>query len=289
MQNYTTIRASMLPGYADCPRRAAAKQFRREVLDSVPALRETSPSIGAAVGTSAHLVAARHMQARIDGREYSHKQAVEEAVEGLREEIAPGCVWDDTTPSLDAAIFQLDRITRAYVFGLARDVRPLAVELELKADAGDGFWLTGHVDLVAEWPAPETLAAWIRDLKTGGVNRPYQAQLGAYSLLYRSSAGALPVQAVGVDWIKRTPRTRPQDAGVHHAYKVSPCERAGWAMIERIKADLQDFRRTGNPWCFLANPMSMMCSDKYCPAHSTPFCDMGTAALPAQRQQPAAL
>lgn len=276
----TNIRASMLPGYADCPRRAAAKQFRREVLDAVPKLRETAPSIGAAVGTAAHAVAETVMRARMAGIEFDQAAAVEAAMVGLKEEIAPGCVWDDTTPSLDAARMQLDRIVRAYVHGLARDVRPLAVELSLSADAGDGFKLTGHVDLVAEWPAPETRAVWIRDLKTGAMARQtYIAQLGGYSLLYRSMADALPVAGLGTDWIKRTPRTRPQEPGKHYAYKVSPCERAGWAMVQRIKRDLTAFRQTGEPWEFMANPMSMMCSDKYCPAHSTPFCEMGNVTI----------
>lgn len=280
MPTTTNIRASMFPGYADCARRAAAKQYRAEVESAGFTLRQTLPSIGASVGTAAHLVAKRHWQAILAGQEPNQARAMDEAMTGLQEEITPGCIWDDTTPSLDAARFQLDRIVRAYIMGTARGVRPLAVELSLRADAGDGFTLTGHIDLVASWPAPDAPAAWIRDLKTGATARNvYQAQLGGYALLYRSLPEALPVGAVGVDWIRRTPRTRPQDQGQRFDYEAGACERAGWAMIQRIKSDLLEFRSTSNPWAFMANAASMMCGPKYCPAHGTDFCEMGTCGL----------
>lgn len=42
------IRASSLSGYADCPRRSAARMFRREIIAAGFDLRETPPGIGAA-------------------------------------------------------------------------------------------------------------------------------------------------------------------------------------------------------------------------------------------------
>jgi hypothetical protein len=37
---------------------------------------------------------------------------------------------------------------------------------------------------------------------------------------------------------------------------------------------MAQFNATGDVNCFMANQMSMMCSDKYCPAWGTKFCEL---------------
>lgn len=263
------IRSSMLPGYQDCARRAAAKQYASLVLAAGFEVRKLKPSIGAAVGTAAHAVAEGILRARMEGRELQVKQAMEPALEGFREEIREGAEWDNTTPNLDTAVYQIGRISMAYAHGLPQDGQVVAVELSIKADAGDGFELSGHVDRVDMTEA----GAFIRDLKTGYVQRPYVQQLGCYSLLYRANYPD-PVAAVGVDFVQRTPRTRPQADPEHHAYRVDLAERAAWSVIQRIKEDVTRFAKSGNPEMFACNPMSMMCGPKYCPAHGTTFCEI---------------
>lgn len=266
------IRASMLPAYSDCPRRAAARQFRRMVERAGFALRQTLPSIGAAVGTTVHAVIEAYFRARLDGTEFKEAEAVDAAMTGLQEEVAPGCVWDDSTPSVDVARQQVRRMAAAYIYGSAADIVPLAVEMQLGADLGEDWKLTGRVDLLAAHPDGGT---WLRDFKTGAVSRSHHAQLGAYSLLVRSDPPPdIPadIKAATIDFIKRTPRTRPQDAPVSTDYPVPLCERTAWATIKRIRRDVQEFQETGNPEAFAENPMSMMCGDKYCPAWGTAFC-----------------
>ena len=275
MNHRTTIRASMLPGYADCPRRAAAKQWRWEVQEAGCELRELRPSVGAAVGTAVHAAAAHMLQAKIDTGELADgKDGIEIAIEAFREETEPGAEWDDTTPNRAVAETQIKRLTLAYRQGVARHLNPAAVEQAWEVSAGGGFVLTGHCDVI-------TVEGVVRDLKTGALPRPYQAQLGAYSLLARSQDPPIRVSGVAVDFIRRTPKTKPQEPPVTETYDQDVSERAAWSVIERIKADMTDFRRRlvdgDEPLeeAFLANPMSMMCRPQFCPAHGTEWCSLG--------------
>lgn len=269
--NQHRIRCSALPSWPDCPRRTAAKTFRKLIERQGFKLRELPPSIGAAVGTATHKVAELVLQHKIDtGSLGAFDDGLEQALAGLSEEISPGAVWDDTTPNLNTAQLQVKSLAKAYYSAVAAKVDPLAVELSLEADAGGGFVLTGHIDLL-------TVQGWIRDLKTGSVERPYYQQHGGYSLLVRSNNQNGVVNGLAVDWIKRVGKTKPQPAPVEKIYDVQTCERAALDVIGDIKRCVSDFESVGNPGIFVANPMSMMCSDKYCPAWGTDFCPLSTA------------
>lgn len=261
-----TIRASMLPGYGDCARRAAAKQFRRDLEAMGYEFRAVLPSVGAAAGTAVHAVAARVMQARIDGEEVPLEQALEQAIVGFDEEVSGGCEWDDTTRNRNAAHQQVLRMARTYLSAF-RGVRPRAVELPVRANMGDAWCLSGHIDLITE-------DGWVRDLKTGAVSRPYLQQLGAYSLLVRSLRILDPV-GLAVDFIKRCPLKREQDPVVSREFPVALAEGEAWATVRRIRRDYDAFRAGGDVREFACNPSSMMCSEKYCPAYGTAFCGAG--------------
>jgi hypothetical protein len=261
----TNIRCSMLPSYADCGRRAAAKQYRKEVEGAGFALRELDPSVGAALGTAVHSGAAMLLQAKkASGQVGSESDALEFAVGEFDEGTRDGATWDDTTPNKNVAHFQIRRLIASYA-ELAGRVDPALIEFPLRVDAGDGFELTGTIDLLTKQLA-------LRDLKSGALPRPYQAQLGSYSLLLKSNNVA--VAETLIDWLPRAPKTKPQPSVETQRYAVDTCERAAFATIKLIKRDVTEFRRTGDPWAFQANPCSMMCVERFCPAHSTKFCDM---------------
>lgn len=256
----------MLPAYFDCARRAAAKQFRKEIEAAGFDLRQTAPSVGAALGTSVHAAGEYLLREKMQNYTLGDvSRAVEIAVERFREETEPGAEWDDTTPNPNVAHFQMRRLVQALAERAER-IMPKAVELELRADAGDGFELTGHVDVL-------TADDHLRDWKTGKLHRPYQSQLGAYSLLAKSNGHA--VSAASIDWIERAPKTKPQPPCQSESYPLDTCERAAFATIQRIKRDVVAFRSSGDPWSFPANPMTMLCEARFCPAHGTRFCDMG--------------
>ncbi len=268
-QKQHRIRASMLPAWPDCPRRSAAKSFKYLVKAKGYALRELPPSIGAAVGTAVHKVAEVVLQHKIDtGEVGSQADGFEQALVGFREEIAPGAVWDDTTPNVNAAEHQINSLAKAYM-QVAETVMPKAVELSLEANAGDGFLLTGHIDLL-------TADEYVRDLKTGAVDRPYYQQHGAYALLVRSNQIS-GIQGLAVDWLKRVGKTKAQPPVVIKEYSVDACQRAALEVIGDVKRCVQDFEKTGSAVAFSANCMSMMCNDKYCPAWGTAFCPVSMA------------
>ena len=44
------------------------------------------------------------------------------------------------------------------------------------------------------------------------------------------------------------------------------------ATVRKIVQDVKLFRETQDPWSFVANPNSFLCSDKFCPAFGSKFC-----------------
>lgn len=252
----------MLPGYADCARRAVAKQYPTIVRAAGFELRELAPSIGAAVGTAVHKAVEMMLLAVRSSETPSVSDAVEAAMQAFRDEVKDGAEYDETTPNRRAAEQQIISLARAYVPMLS-GVRVAAVELDLRASLGGGWEITGHVDLYTE-------DGRVDDLKTGALPRPYQAQLGGYSLLMRSNGYA--VNAVGTTWIPRVSTRKPQPPATRSDYPLGVCERTAFATINAIRRDVEAFEETGDPYVIPANPMSLMCSPKYCPAHGTPFC-----------------
>lgn len=272
MTHNSNIRSSTLPIYADCPRRSASKINRKELEAAGYVFRELPPSIGSAIGTAAHLVGESVLRAKIETGALGDLDAgLELALAAFDVEIEPGAIWDDTTKNRNAAQIQIKNLARAYYHGVAKHVDPLAVELYLEADTGDGVLLTGNIDLV-------TVAGSVRDLKTGAVDRDYFAQLGGYGLLCRSQPEPLLVTGLGIDWLKRTGHTKPQPPVIKKEYPLAACQQLALDVIGSIKRDLAEFRATGNPAAFMCNTGSMMCSDKYCPAWGTDFCAITKAA-----------
>lgn len=264
------IRASMLPSYPDCPRRAVAKQFRKKFEKLGYQFNELPPSVGAAAGTAVHTGAEKLLRAFHAGKTITLDDAIEPAIAGFQEETGKGAIWDDTTPNANVATEQIKRMVAAYSQRLLMPATisgEPAVELSLEADAGNGWKLTGHIDLVTE-------SGWVRDTKTGSLMRPYHAQLGAYSLLVRSNKVLPQVHGAAIDFIKRVGKTKSQPPLVVQEYVVAACERNAMGLIQRVKADMASFDASQDVNSFMCNQMSMMCSNQYCPAFGTDFCEL---------------
>ena len=271
------IRASMLPGYPDCPRRAAAKQFKKDIQAAGYELRQLAPSAGSSAGTSVHKGSEVMLRAKWQGATCSLDDAVAPAIEAFREETGKGCEWDDSTPNANVGEFQIRRMVQEYQRGVLPGIMPLtvlidgeeapAVELELVAKLGNGWETTGHSDVVDDQSV-------VHDTKTGSLERPYYAQLGDYSLLCRSNKIVEKVKGLQIDFIKRSRKTKDQDPVHQKMYPVAASERAAAGMIHRIMEDHGRFMETKDPGVFLFNTMSMMCTEKYCPAFGTSFCEL---------------
>lgn len=272
------IRASMLPGYPDCPRRAAAKQFRRKFEKLGYEFRQTSPHVGSASGTATHTGGELILRSKWEGKTLSLDDAMAPAIEGFREETGQGCTWDQTTPNANVAEFQIKRMLAAYLHGPAVDLMPLTVEIEgmpapaielhLEASVGDGWMLTGTMDVVSD-------ARWVRDTKTGAAPVGYHSQQGAYALLVRSNKIVDKVEGIALDYIKRCAKTKPQDPAVEYRYPVAASEGLAISLINRIKSDMAVFDETCDlNASFMCNLSSKLCGDKFCPAWGTDFCEL---------------
>jgi hypothetical protein len=255
----------MLPGYPDCGGRAAAKQFRPLIEKAGFTLRKLPPSIGAACGTAVHAAVQELLIPVMDGEPVgSLDEAVAQALLAFREEIRPGAEWDDTTPNLLTAEFQIRRMAQAYLT-IAGGVVPDGIEFPLEMALDSRWKLTGTIDLYTAEPA-------LDDLKTGALMRPYQAQLGGYKKLLNHHG--FPVKTTRQTFIKRARKTKPQPPAERLEYDPEVCERAADSIIGAIVRDTERFERTGDPYAFPRNPMSLMCSRRYCPAHGTDFCKL---------------
>lgn len=270
MSERVYIRASSLPSYMDCPRRGAAKLFRKEIEGQGYDLSEARQSIGAATGQGCHSSVGYMLEQKIETGDLGNKsEADDRAIGSLRQECENGVVFDQITPNMNTAEKQVLRQTAVYRLDLAPKVEPVSVEEYFEGNitfrAPDGreveVTLTGHVD------AREV--SRIRDLKTGR-HRQNIAQYGGYSLLARSRGH--DITELVEDFVPRTSIKRPQGAPEPHVYDVGKGEQTAYQLLKRMALDLDQFRQDADPWAFMPNPMSMMCSDKYCPAWGTEFC-----------------
>jgi len=267
------IRASYLSQYPDCPRRTAARIFRSEIEAAGFRLREVIRGVGAAIGSAVHTGAATILKekARI-GRMPSSDLGLDAARDQLRSMSHEGIVYDEMSRKLGDAEAAALRMTAIYRDTLAPFIDPMLVEERLEARAGAGLILSGQSDVIAREPGS------IRDLKTGksiGFNRP---QIGAYSLLAR--ARELNITRAVIDFIRRVGNRQEQPPPISIEHDVDEVESAAANVLRAMNNDFRAFRegdsrrqiQPGDPWAFLANPQSKLCSPDYCSAWGTDFC-----------------
>lgn len=268
-------RASSLPGYTDCPRRWATRALSSTIRGFGYTLNQTPISIAASVGTGVHGGAAHLLNAKMNGREAKTKDAEDVAVEEFRTALteAEKVSTDDVTPNVNAAERQIARMVVSYAVEVLPVVSPLAVEGRLHADAGGGLILSGQSDLLCRTPDDA-----IEDIKTGKKRGNYRPQYGSYSLLTRTHGGC--VLTVRERFIQRAPLTKPQPSIMTTVFDVAACETAARRILDHIADDVAVFLcgapeigiRAGDAWAFSANPSSMLCSPKWCPAFGSNFC-----------------
>jgi hypothetical protein len=281
MAEPTIIRASALSSYPDCNRRGAARLFRREIEAAGYRLRHTPRSIGAAIGTAVHKAAQVLLGEKVaSGVLPPASVATDAALDELHAQLGTGEIaYDSPTLNRNEATRQTIGMARIYRSVVAPQVEPILVEERLEAEVAPGIVLSGHADVVAREPGA------VRDLKTG-VRRPTSVapQLGAYSLLSRSHG--LDITRALIDFIQRVRPSRPQPDPLSTSLEVAQAETAATNILRHIEGDLATFRHgdpvrrilPGDSWSFQANPASVLCSPKWCPAFGTAFCREGDPA-----------
>lgn len=279
---YTVIRVSSLPGWPDCNRRGAARLFKRIIENMGFQLRTTPRGIGASVGTAVHKSASVILDEKARSGELPpNSVGCDAAADTLDEEVRQGVMFDGdrgATRTHNEATRQVVMMSSTYHRVIAPDVFPILVEERLEAEVEPGLILSGQPDLVAREPGQ------IRDLKTGTRLSNYFSQAGGYSLLARTPRPGHPegieITQASIDFIKRE---RPDKVPSEPIIKPVPIEAAETAAANIIRNMAQSLKvfmegdperriQPGDPWAFESNPQSVLCSARFCPAHSTEFC-----------------
>ena len=269
----TIIRASSLSGYADCPRRAAARMFRGEIAQAGYELRREQPGIGAAIGSAVHAGAKLALAEKAEtGIVAPLAQCRDVAIEEIRARSADGMNYDQVSPSANDAQQQALRMVQVYHVQVAPKIAPLIVEERLEATVAPGVVLSGQADVVAREPSA------VDDLKTGKFLGNHNPQIGAYSLLARSHG--IDITSARVDFIPRAAIKKPQPDAERYEHDIAKVENAASNVLRMVQNDLAVFRLgdpkrgvlPGDPWAFAANPASKLCGPKYCVAFGTKFC-----------------
>ncbi len=262
MPDLIEIRASSLSGYTDCGRRTAANIFRDAIEAAGYHLRQTPQNIGAIIGTAMHEGAAYSLTRKKDHGEMGcENEANQAAIANLEENMQEEFIFDPATISKDDAVKQTKSMLKALRDHIIPLVVPTMIEERLKARIGN-IVLSGQTD------AGE--ADGIIDWKSGRVKRYHINQIGAYGLLARSHGKGA---SKGTEYF--TQRVKPdkeQPLPVKSEYDMPIAENSALSITKRIGRDFEEFQKTGSRFAFMANPSSMLCSDKYCRAYGTDFC-----------------
>lgn len=267
------IRPSYLPSWSDCSRRTAARLFADLIKGAGYELRPLPSTVGATVGSAVHASASYTLEHKRDDGTLGHEdEALDRAMaEFDRRAEEDGCLYDATTNSRNTAQQQIRRMSHSYRTVIAPELQPVLVEERLEVESGDGFVLSGQMDSLSAEPHR------IRDVKSGVRRRANAAQYGAYSMIAR--AHGHDVRQLAEDFIPRVRLDKPQPDPETHLIPIDVAEQEAWEIIADIRTSVSEFvRRVGDPngpppnGAFRANPMSQLCTDRYCAAWGTDFC-----------------
>lgn len=261
----TIIRPSTLGSWSDCARRTVAQSFQADVAKAGFETKRLQPGAGAGVGKAVHK-AVESMLKRKKATGEVGAAPVADAIDGFMEEIKGGCEWDATTGNKDTAVKQITELTNLYATAVLPGIEPKIVEERFYAEAGDGFALSGQIDL-------QDTADVVHDLKTGSKTSAYWAQLGSYALLLEANKHR--VSGLQIDFLKRVGVTKSVEPPVVESYDVQASKEFAVSVIRQVKRDLTAFRESGDPSVIPANPSSFLCSAKYCSVFGTSFCKLG--------------
>lgn len=265
------ISPSAGPSFNDCALRTITRRYPFLLREAGYEPRKLEPSIGAAIGSGVHKGAEHGLmiKAKTGSDIGSDNDAVDAAMTEFDLRVEEGVIWDDTSPNRDAAQKQIRQMTMMYRKRIAPKIKPVLVEERIELEYAPGFILSGQIDTLAsvgnEKPG-------LRDIKTGVVARANGVQYGNYWALGNSIG--FPFASIIEDYLPRVPLSKPQAEPISKVYDIKACVMAAKATNDRLVRDVNAFLQTGDPNTFIANPMSMMCGDKYCPAFGTDICKL---------------
>ena len=255
------IRASSLAELFDCPARWAAKH-----IDGLRMPRSAAAQLGTAVHAGTAVFDASRLPGGSPVSADDAAGALVDAIHKPEEEVD----WEDNKPQ------DVERIALALHTRYCSEIAPQQqyVGVEVKCEKLElpelGIALTGTTDRVRRTPKGNGIS----DLKTGksavgadgkANTQGHATQLGVYELLAQHATGidiTAPAQIVGMNTGKTPAAQRVAAAEV-------PDARTALVGTEEQTGLLEHASRLIRSGMFFGNSRSYLCSEKYCPAHST--------------------
>lgn len=270
------IRASSLPTFESCSRLWAARHASALGIATGWGLEPRKQHIGAVVGTAVHR-GAEHLMSEFGrtgevGGDELVKAGREAALDSFSAALPAGISYDSGGPTFGPgdATDAISKMVPAYHASIDPDLPPILVEAGLSMTVGDDLVVTGHTDLMLVDAVPD-------DLKTGRHRPRAWSQYGAYFLLLRANAARLGIARIANSfrqrYLPRVARGKPQPAPDIMLLPQGPLEHQALATARQIRRSVEEFRRTGDPDAFLANPNTWLCGEKFCPAYGSRWCD----------------
>jgi hypothetical protein len=265
------IRPSLLGDYSDCGLRAAAKAYPELFRSKGFEPRAMVRSVAAAVGTGVHFFVSHSLTAYLKaGGDTNIKDSVDAAVAEYETEckdLDPKLSVDDQTPRLADGKVQVSKLSHLYQQTVGYKVRVEMVEERLEARLGDKAMLSGEPDHL-------TKSEILVDIKTGSRHKLHEKQTAGYAALL--AAHNKPVRKIREVFLRRLKIDKPLEQPTISDYDPNP--KVALAAAQRIINDVESFKLTGDPvMSFPQNPMSIMCSEKWCCAYKTTICPLWKA------------
>lgn len=263
MNNIITIRASSLADLFDCPKR----WYTRNILK-----KSTPASSRARLGTSIHAGTEIYDLAKLQGNPISVDDAADAVIETLYEKYdhdGEEIDWGDESPK------QLENIALALhtkycvEIGSKTDYKAVEVRCNPVTFEDIGIKLTGSVDRIYQTEDGEL---GIADIKTGATavsadgtvkTGQHIAQLGVYNMLAELTLQEEitgEAKIIGLNTGKTPAAQRVGVGSIPNPKNILLGDDENKGFLEQAASIVQS-------GVFYANPKSMLCNPKFCPAH----------------------
>lgn len=140
------------------PPPAAARPVAGEMTATEHVIRADMRGIGAAVGTAVHAAAVTLKERLRSSTRPPRDEARDAPRDAMHKAFAEEVVFDRDLPAADAAEIRMLRMADAWREGIAPQVKPVAVEERLEAEALPGPMLSGQSDVIAREAVRDVIA-----------------------------------------------------------------------------------------------------------------------------------
>ena len=257
------LRSSLLD--EDCDRRLAAKQWPKLLEKHGFELTKRANNIGAALGRAAHRVFAAQLRLKRDAGVHSDYLAgVGDSMALFDQEVKDeGIEVDQTTPSRDDAVSQIAAMAKEFNGGYLPYATPQLIEEEL------AIWKDRDRQvMLTTTPDHCSTAGDVDDFKTGAREPVAPYQLGQQAIILAEHG--YKAKRVSTIWI---PRPGNKDL-MRRSWPLKEAKEAAESRVEHLVASFREYEKERSPLAFDANPQSMTCDKRFCPAFATAFCPL---------------